>query len=91
MRPNTVTTIVNALAAQGMISRSPTDGYRRALELTITDAWQQAVHAWQAINAAVLHMALSTLPIGQRRDLTTAVPALDALAEAIDRFADTAN
>jgi DNA-binding MarR family transcriptional regulator len=91
MRPNTVTTIVNALTAQGMISRSATDGDRRAVELTITDTGQQAVHAWQATNAAVLHLALSTLPASQRRALATAVPALDALAEAIDRLADTAS
>jgi hypothetical protein len=36
----------------------------------------------------VLHLALSTLPARQRRALTVAVPALDALASAIDRLAD---
>jgi DNA-binding MarR family transcriptional regulator len=91
MRPNTVTTIVNALTAQGMISRSTPHGDRRAIELTITDAGQQAVHAWQATNAAVLHLALSTLPAQQRRALAAAVPALDALAKAVDRLADTAS
>ena len=91
MRPNTVTTIVNALTAQGMISRSTPEGDRRAIELTITDAGQQAVHAWQATNAAVLHLALSTLPAQQRRTLAAAVPALDALAKAVDRLADTAS
>src|ERR1700741_4308363 len=35
MRPNTVTTIVNALTAQGMISRATPEGDRRAIELTI--------------------------------------------------------
>ena len=90
MRPNTVTTIVNALTAQGMISRSTPEGDRRAIELMITDAGQQAVHAWQATNAAVLHLALSTLPAAQRRALAAAVPALDALAQAVDRLADTA-
>ena len=45
--------------------------------------------AWQATNAAVLHLALSTLPARQRRALAAAVPALDALASAIDRLADT--
>ena len=89
MRPNTVTTIVNALTAQGLISRSTTDGDRRAIELTITDAGQQAVHAWQATNAAVLHLALSTLSAAQRRTLVAAVPARDALAKAVDRLADT--
>jgi len=41
------------------------------------------VHAWQATNAAVLHLALSTLPAPQRRALAAAVPAIDALARAI--------
>jgi DNA-binding MarR family transcriptional regulator len=72
-----------------MISRSATDGDRRAIELTITDTGRQAVHAWQATNAAVLHLALSTLPASQRRALAAAVPALDALAEAVGRLADT--
>ncbi|HEY3981647.1 MAG TPA: MarR family winged helix-turn-helix transcriptional regulator [Streptosporangiaceae bacterium] len=90
MRANTVTTIVSALTARGMISRAIPQGDRRAVELTITDAGQQAVHAWQATNAAVLNLALSTLPAPQRRALTAAVPALDALAEAIDRLADSA-
>ena len=89
MRPNTVTTIVNTLTAQGMISRATADGDRRAVELTATDAGQQAVHAWQATNAAVLHLALSTLPAPQRRALAAAVPALAALASAVDRLADS--
>ena len=89
MRPNTVTTIVNAITARGMISRAAADDDGRAVELTVTDAGQQAVHAWQATNAAVLHLALSTLPEPQQRALTAAVPAIDALARAIDRLADT--
>jgi hypothetical protein len=36
----------------------------------------------------VLHLALSTLPAAQRRALAAAVPALDALATAVDRLAD---
>jgi DNA-binding MarR family transcriptional regulator len=88
MRPNTVTTIVNALNAQGMISRATHQGDRRAIELTITDAGQRALHAWQATNSAVLHLALSTLPAAQRRTLAASVPALGALAKAIDRLTD---
>jgi DNA-binding MarR family transcriptional regulator len=88
MRPNTVTTIVNALSAQGMLSRVSAAGDRRAIELTPTDAGWEAVLAWQATNAAVLHLALSTLSAQQRRALASAVPALDALARAIDRLAD---
>ncbi len=88
MRPNTVTTIVNALAAQGMVTRAAAGADKRAVELTATDAGRQAVHAWQVTNAAVLHLALSALTAPQRRALTAAVPALNALAAAIDRLAD---
>lgn len=88
MRANTVTTIVNALSSRGMLERVTADDDRRAVKLTVTEAGQQAVLAWQATNAAVLHLALSTLPVKQRRALTAAVPALDALARAIDQLAD---
>jgi DNA-binding MarR family transcriptional regulator len=88
MRPNTVTTIVNALVAHGMVSRAGADSDRRAIELTATAAGQETVRAWQALNAGLLHSALSTLSAQQRRALATAVPALDALARAVDRLAD---
>ena len=90
MRPNTVTTIVNALTARGMLDRAAAAADKRAVELNVTEAGQQAVLAWQATNAAVLHLALSSLPPRQRRALAAAAPALDALATAIDRLADTA-
>jgi DNA-binding MarR family transcriptional regulator len=89
MRPNTVTTIVGALSARGMLDRVTAEDDRRAVRLTVTEAGRQAMLAWQATNAAVLHLALSTLPAGQRRALAAAVPALDALARAVDRLADT--
>ena len=38
MRPNTVTTIVNALSSRGMLERVAADDDRRAVELTVTDA-----------------------------------------------------
>jgi len=89
MRANTVTTIVNALSARGMLERVAADDDRRAVKLTVTEAGRQAVLSWQATNAAVLHLALSTLPAKQRRALAAAVPALDALARAIDQLADS--
>ena len=88
MRANTVTTIVNALRARGLLDRVTADDDRRAVKLTVTEAGRQAVLSWQATNAAVLHLALSTLPARQRRALAAAVPALDALAGAIDQLAD---
>jgi DNA-binding MarR family transcriptional regulator len=89
LRPNTVTTLVNTLERLGMISRGAVDDDRRAITLTVTEDGLRAVHAWQATNSAVLNLALSTLTASQRNALIRATPALDALAEAIDRLADT--
>ncbi len=89
LRPNTVTTLVNALTAQGMISREPAvNGDRRAVSLTVTEEGLRCVHAWQATNGAVLNLAFSTLTASQRKALARATPALGALAAAIDRLAD---
>jgi DNA-binding MarR family transcriptional regulator len=88
MRQETATAIVGALASQGMIDRVTPDADRQAVELTVTDAGRKAVLTWQATNAAVLHLALSSLPVRHRRALDAAVPALDALAEAVGRLAD---
>ncbi len=88
MRQETVTAIVGALTSQGMIDQVRPDGDRRAVELTVTDTGRKAVLTWQATNAAVLHLALSSLPAEHRRALDAATPALDALAEAVGRLAD---
>ena len=87
-QPNTVTTIVNALIARGMVSKVTAEADRRAVELTATGSGEKAVVRWQATNAAVINQALATLPAGQRRTLAAALPALDALARAINRLAD---
>jgi len=87
MRANTVTTIVNGLSDREMLTRVASADDRRAVELAVTEAGRQAVRSWHAVNAAVLHEALATLPARQRRALATAVPALDALARAVDRLA----
>jgi DNA-binding MarR family transcriptional regulator len=89
LRPNTVTTLVNALTQSGMIERGAAQDDRRAITLAVTDNGLHAVHAWQATNSAVLNLALSTLTAPQRNALIRATPALDALAGAIDRLADT--
>ena len=63
-----VSRLLARMEKAGLITRSTADDDRRAVKLTVTEAGQQAVLAWQATNAAV--------------------PALDALARAIDQLAD---
>jgi DNA-binding MarR family transcriptional regulator len=89
LRPNTVTTLVNALVAAAMVTRDAAGADRRAVALTVTEQGRHAVHAWQATNSAVLNLALSTLTQRERGALARATSALAALAEAVDRLADT--
>ncbi len=91
LRPNSVTTLVNGLSTQGMISRGATGTDRRTVTLHLTDEGHRAVASWQTTNATVLRTALAALTAAQRRTLAAAVPALDALSRAVDQVADTQN
>ncbi|MBF6061110.1 MarR family transcriptional regulator [Nocardia terpenica] len=87
LAPNSVTTLVNGLHAQHMITRAPADD-RRAVTLNLTDTGIRAVQSWQATNADVLRAALADLHPGWQYLLTAALPALDELTRAIDRLVD---
>jgi len=90
LAPNTVTTLLNALTPRGLVTRSADAGDRRAVAMHLTAAGREALETWQATNAAILRAAVSELPAAQRRALIHAVPALDALARAIEAITDAA-
>jgi DNA-binding MarR family transcriptional regulator len=89
LAPNTVTTLINALAPGGLLVRRAVEDDRRAVTIELTPDGERAVRTWQVMNAEILRTAVATLPAAQRRALIRAVPALDALARAIDRLADS--
>jgi DNA-binding MarR family transcriptional regulator len=88
LAPNTVTTLVNALAARGMLTRTSGGADRRTIALHLTPAGAAALAAWQATNAAILRAALAALPADQQRALEAALPALDHLVEQVNALAD---
>ncbi|MFI1920322.1 MFS transporter [Nocardia sp. NPDC020380] len=88
LAPNSVTTLVNGLSAQDMITRAPGDDDRRAVTLTLTASGQDAVRSWQSTNTDILRAALADLHPGWQHLLGAAMPALDELARAIDTRAD---
>ncbi len=90
LAPSTVTTLIHAMTPRGMISRATEDADRRAVAMRLTEAGHGALDDWQATNAGILAAAVATLPPAQQRALTRAVPALDALALAIDHLSDAA-
>lgn len=90
LAPSTVTTLINAIAPRGLIRRSTEDSDRRAVAMHLTDAGHGALDSWQSTNAGILAAAVAALPAGQQRALIRAVPALDALALAIDGLTESA-
>lgn len=86
---NSVTTLVNALHARGLIERTHAKEDARALALDLTPAGKQAVEGWKATNAAILQAALGMLDEEHQRILAEAMPGLRHLAEAVDALAET--
>jgi DNA-binding MarR family transcriptional regulator len=88
LAPNTITTLINAMAPHDLISRTTADNDRRAVAMRLTEAGERAVRDWQATNVRILRSAVAALSPAQQRALGRAVPALDALARAIDELPD---
>ncbi len=84
LQPNSTTTIVNGLYEKQMVRRVRADKDGRAFELYATDAGIHAVRKWGIINTAILDQALVALTSSQRDLLVSAVPSLDAIAQAIN-------
>jgi DNA-binding MarR family transcriptional regulator len=88
LAPNTVTTLINAMMPRDLITRTTEDNDRRAVAMRLTESGERAVRDWQATNVAILNSAVAALSSAQRRALGRAVPALEALARAIDDLPD---
>jgi DNA-binding MarR family transcriptional regulator len=88
LAPNSVTTLVKALLALGMVTRTSGRSDRRTAALHLTPAGATTLERWQAANTAILHTALAAIPADQQQALTLALPALDHLIDQIDTLAD---
>ena len=88
LAPNSVTTLVNGLSKQDMITRSDGGRDRRTVSLTLTAAGTEAVRTWHTTNAEILGAALDDLHPGWQHLLTAALPALRELVRAIDTITD---
>lgn len=88
LSPNSVTTLVNNLQTQGMITRTGGNGDRRTVSLALTDTGQCAVHHWYATNTTILGRALDELHPAWRHLLSASLPALHELAHAIEDLAE---
>ena len=84
LAPNTVSTLVGRLAAEGLLNRGRAVSDGRSVRLTVTDKATQRIAEWRDLRADLAARALDRLPAGDLQVLADAVPALLRLAAELD-------
>jgi DNA-binding MarR family transcriptional regulator len=86
LAPNSVSTMVSKLAADGLLSRDRGTADGRSVRLTVTDEGQARIGEWRDIRAELAGRALERLGAADRQAIKAAVPALARLAEQMDEL-----
>jgi DNA-binding MarR family transcriptional regulator len=84
LAPNTVSTLVGRLTAEGLLNRGRAVSDGRSVRLTVTDKATQRIAEWRDLRADLAARALDRLPAGDLQVLSDAVPALLRLAAELD-------
>ena len=84
LAPNSVSTMVSQLTADGLLTRGRAVADGRSVRLTVTDEGAARVGQWRDIRAELAGRALERLPAADRRAIGAAVPALARLAEQME-------
>ena len=85
--PNTVSTLVGHLAAQGLLERRPDPGDRRAARLELTAAARERMRRFRDERDRLLAVALAELDAHDLAALRASLPALERLLEKLERVA----
>jgi DNA-binding MarR family transcriptional regulator len=86
LAPNSVSTMVSKLAADGLLSRGRVAADGRSVRLTVTQEGQTRISQWRDIRAELAGRALERLGASDRQAIRAAVPALARLAEQMDEL-----
>jgi DNA-binding MarR family transcriptional regulator len=84
LAPNTVSTMVGDLTAQGLVNRGRSSADGRAVRLSVTAKARQRLARWRDLRAELAGQALAGLPAEDREAIAAAVPALVRLAGQLD-------
>lgn len=77
VRPPTMSRIVDALVAAGLVTREPTPGDRRSVRIAATAEGRRLMEAGRERRVRALVNRLDTLAEGERRALTRGVEVLE--------------
>lgn len=84
LAPNSVSTMVSKLAADGLLSRGRVAADGRSVRLSVTDKGTARIRQWRDIRVELAGRALERLGATERRAIGAAVPALARLAEQME-------
>ena len=86
LAPNSVSTMVSKLTADGLLSRGRVAADGRAVRLTVTGKGAARIRQWRDIRAELAGRALEQLAATDRQAISAAVPALGRLAERMEEL-----
>ena len=84
LAPNSVSTMVSKLTADGLLARDRSDSDGRSVRLTVTPMGTERIAQWQDIRADAAGRALGLLDEADRQAIQAAIPALSRLAEQME-------
>jgi DNA-binding MarR family transcriptional regulator len=84
LAPNSVSTMVSKLTADGLLARGRADTDGRSVRLTVTPAGTERIAQWQDIRADAAGRALGLLDEPDQQAIRAAIPALSRLAERME-------
>jgi DNA-binding MarR family transcriptional regulator len=84
LAPNSVSTMVSKLAADGLLSRGRVAADGRSVRLSVTDNGTARIRQWRDIRVELAGRALERLAASDRQAIGAAVPALARLAEQME-------
>jgi DNA-binding MarR family transcriptional regulator len=87
--PNTVSTLVRRLDDSGWISTRRDDADGRVVRLELSPAARRRVERWRDARSTRVSAAIQRMTPAQHHDLARAVPALQALAQALREEAES--
>ena len=84
LAPNTVSTLVAALSAKGLLEADRDESDRRARRLKPSSAGYEQLSRWQAAHERMLGVAVEQLTAADRNALLAALPAFESLIDILD-------
>ncbi len=86
LAPNSVSTMVSKLSADGLLSRDRAAADGRSVRLTVTDKGAARIEQWRDVRAELTGRALERLAAADQQAIRAAVPALARLAEQMEEL-----